>query len=245
MTTASYDGAYDPDTDFDRHYSLLVARRIRRWLRPGDRVLEVGSAQGLMTEVLAGRAGVRVTAVERFERYARLARERQPANAEIICELIENVPARGEFHHVVATGVIGEAEDPVALLSHLRGHLAPGALLHVTVANRDSLHRLVAVAMGVIDRPDAASARDELLGIRRVLGFDELRALAAAAGLELLHDEGVLVKPLTNAQMAELSDEVIAGLDAIARELPGKASTIYAIFAATEADPDLEAGAAA
>lgn len=232
MRAPSYDDLYDPDTDFDRHYSLLAARRIRRWLRPGDRVLEVGSAQGLMTEVLARRPGVRITAVERSERYARVAATRAASSVEVVHARVEEVEAAGRFHHVVATGVLGESEDPIALLAHLRRHLAPGGLLHLTVANRDSLHRLAAVAMGLLDSVEAPSERDELLGIRRALDLDGLRALCAEAGLALLHDEGILLKPFSNAQMAELPAPLIAGLDAIAHELPGRASTIYAIVAA-------------
>lgn len=33
---------YDPDTDVERHHARATGRRIRRWVWPGDAVLELG-----------------------------------------------------------------------------------------------------------------------------------------------------------------------------------------------------------
>ena len=51
---ADYSAIYDPDTDFDSRYTMATVRRIAERVAPGDRVLELGCATGLMTGHLAG-----------------------------------------------------------------------------------------------------------------------------------------------------------------------------------------------
>ena len=55
----------------------------------------------------------------------------------------------------------------------------------------------------------------------------ELESLFAAAGLRVASHEGVMLKPLPNAQMAVLSDEVLHGFMAVAKHFPDNASMNY------------------
>ena len=63
-----YATLYDPDTDVDRWYTDATAASLTNWVRPGDRVLELGCATGRMTAALVG-AGATVTAVDRESEY--------------------------------------------------------------------------------------------------------------------------------------------------------------------------------
>lgn len=228
-TTLDYSARYDPDTDFDRHYTHATGRRIRRWLRPGDRVLEFGCASGLMTSLLAERA-VSIDALERSPEYVARARARDLPGVTVHEGLIFDWTPPGRFEHVVAAHIVNELPDPSAFLTHCREQLAPGGLVHVSLTNPRSLHRLVAQEMGLIDDLAQRSQRGRDLQTVAIFDEDELERLARGAGLVCVHREGVILKPLTNAQMAGLDDEVIAGLDAVARRVPGHAAINYLIF---------------
>ena len=217
--TVDYTGTYDPDADFDRVYTLATARRIRRWLRPGDRVLELGAATGLMTAELAGE-GREVEAVDRSAPYLERLRARGLPGVTAREGDVEAVDAAGPYEHVVATNLIHELADPSAFLAACAGRLAPGGLLHVSLQNPRSLHRIIAVEMGMLGSLHELSARGERYGTRRLLDAEEVVALAAGAGLECAHREGVLVKPFDNARMATLPEELVEGLDRLARHLP-------------------------
>jgi 2-polyprenyl-3-methyl-5-hydroxy-6-metoxy-1,4-benzoquinol methylase len=230
-----YSALYDPDTDVDRHYTRATGRRIRRWLRPQDRVLEFGCATGLMTALLAERS-VSIDALERAEAYVARARARALPGTTVHHGAIFDWTPPGRFHHVVAANLINELPDPARFLAHCRDHLAPGGLLHLTANNPRSLHRLVAREMGLLEDVHAVSDRGERYQSAPLYDADELEALAAAAGLICVHREGVIVKPLTNAQLAELPDAVIDGLDALTRELPGHGALNYLIFVAEHED---------
>jgi 2-polyprenyl-3-methyl-5-hydroxy-6-metoxy-1,4-benzoquinol methylase len=226
---ADYSQAYDPERDFDRHYTYATARRVRHWLRPGDRVLELGSATGLMTELLAER-GVHVTAVERSPSYLERARARGLADVEFVEASVEEYEPDERFHHVIASHLINELPDPRGLLVRCRSLLAPGGLVHITHINPRSLHRLVALEMGMISELGERSARGEVLNTQEVFDAERLIAMAREAGLVCAHREGVLVKPLTNEQMAELPEDVVQGFDLIARHFPDNAALNYLIF---------------
>ncbi|WP_354698447.1 Trans-aconitate 2-methyltransferase [Paraconexibacter sp. AEG42_29] len=232
--TMDYAAIYDPDTDVDRHYTRATGRRIRRWFRPGDRVLEFGCATGLMTALFAER-DVRIHALERSPEYVARAQARAlPQTTVHEGSILEWTPP-GRFEHVVATNIVGELDDPGAFLVHCREHLAPGGLLHLTANNPRSLHRLVAREMGLLDDLGAVSERGARYASSPLLSAEDIETLARAAGLICLHRSGVVVKPLTNGQLAELPDAVIDGLDALTRELPGHGALNLFIFAAEDA----------
>lgn len=214
-----YSATYDPDRDFDRWFTLFTGRRIRAWLRPGDRVLELGAATGLMTSVLA-EAGVTIEAVDRSRPYLdRLEARGLPGVSTRLGEL-EALDVDGTWHHVVATNLLHELAEPVAFLRACAARLAAGGMLHVSVPNPRSIHRLVAHEIGLIERLDTLSERALRWESRAVYSAEAVLEMAASAGLTCPHRDGVLLKPLTNAQMAELGDEVIEGLDRAARHLP-------------------------
>jgi len=228
-----YSAAYDPDTDFDRHFTLATGRRIRRWFRPGDRVLEFGCATGLMTSLFAQRP-VTIEALERSAAYVARARARRLPDATVhhgsICEW---QPA-GRYEQLVAANLLNELPDPGAFLVHCREHLAPGGLLHVSVNNPRSLHRLAAYEMGLIADLGQVSARGARFPSTELMHEEDVERLALAAGLVCVHREGIVVKPLTNAQMTDLPDDVVDGLDRLARHLPGHGALSYLIFVAEE-----------
>jgi 2-polyprenyl-3-methyl-5-hydroxy-6-metoxy-1,4-benzoquinol methylase len=221
--------AYAPDLDFDRHYTAAATRRILPFLRPGDRVLELGCATGAMTAALAERC-FWVDGVDLGASYLAAARARDIVNAGFHLRSAETPPL-GRYDHVVMTSLLGEVDDPGALFEVAASRLGPGGLVHVTSNNPRSLHRLLAVEMGLIGDEAALSDRNTAFGVRRLLSAQELRTLAAAAGLVELHREGIMAKPLTNEQLAVLPEDVIAGLDRLVRHLPEHGAMTYAIYA--------------
>ncbi len=239
MTPAAleYATAFDPDTDFDRHYAHATARRIAPWLRPDDRVLELGCASGLMTAALAPRTAA-IHAVDRSVAYLATARSRQIPNATFEQALVEELAPQGRYEQVVAAALLNELDDPAALLRAARGWLAPGGLIHVTMVNPRSLHRLLALEMGLIDALDAPSQRGAAYDAGRIADAAGLEALGAAAGLRCLHREAVFLKPFTNTQLSALPDELLSALDRLARRFPEHGALTYAVFAEDTADVD-------
>ncbi len=233
-TTPSYVDRYDPDQDFDRHYTDATARLIRPWLRSGDHVLELGCATGLMTSLLVD-TGARFTSVDRYDAYLQRARARALPRTTWIEGDVLDVGVDSPVDHAIVSDLLHELPDPGALLARCAGWLGAGGLLHLTVPNPNSLHRLVAMEMGVLGRVDELSENSLGLGHVGHLDATTVLDLAGRAGLTCLHREGVMVKPLPNAAMAELPSDVVEGFIRAAHLMPERCAMNHFVMTPTVA----------
>lgn len=244
LAADDYAARHDAHADFED--VCLLARqqqnlRLLTELRP-QRVLEVGCGPQLLS-VQAWAQGLPISrwvAVEPAERYAQLAREaaQQHTGLSVVHGYIEQaapalaslLPPAERADLVVVSGVIHETSEPEALLQAALAWLRPGGHLLVSVPNALSFHRLLAVQMGLMDRPEVLSERNRLLGQPRVFGPDDLRELVSGLGLQPLRLDGYLFKPFTHAQMASLVPQLgeagVQGLIDLGRQFPLQAAEI-------------------
>lgn len=224
-----YTAIYDPETDFDRWYSILSARRIIPFIQAGQNVLEVGSATGLLTQMLTEKQ-CRLVCIERSHEYADQARAKNLPNVEIHEQSVEDFTPDRMFNHILIINVLHEIPDAMAVIRTLRSCLAQDGQLHVTLPNPSSLHRLSAVGAGMIDRPDAPSERGRAYGTLRLLQPDDLVEIMSTFGLREMRREAIMVKPLPNSAMASLSDDMIEAYDMLAHDLPQNGAMTYQVF---------------
>ena len=226
-----YTHDYDPDVDFDSWYTDHTAAALVEHLRPGDRVLELGCATGRMTARMVA-AGADVLGVDRSADYIERAAARGLPSARFTVGDVEAHVRheRRRYHHVVATNLLHELEDPGGFVAAAAGCLHPQGHLHLSLQNPRSLHRLVALEMGLLDDLGATSARGAAYGTRRSFTRDELVALGTAAGLAPALATGVCLKPLPNDLMATLPPAVLAGMARAARHAPDLAAINYVVL---------------
>ena len=222
-----YSAAYDPDLDFDRWYTALAARRIAPHMGPGQEVLELGSATGGLTGLLTG-GGRRFTCVERSAAY--LARTRARPGVRLVHGTIEAFEPEGAFDHILAVNVLHELPDPDAALRRLLPCLRGQGLLHVTLPNPCSLHRLSALGAGLIADLAEPSARGLAFHTLRLPCLEAVVAGMGALGLVLIERQAILPKPVPNAAMARLSDPLIEAWDALSADLPDYGAMTYFLF---------------
>lgn len=180
------------------------------------RVLEVSCGP----ELLAARALPQLPGLQRWvvvepaQRYADGARALaagQPrltvlqAYVEQAAAPLQALAGEAGFDAVLVSGLLHETAEPLALLRAAAAWLAPAGRLLASVPNAGSFHRLLAVEMGLVGRPDALGERNRLLGQPTVFDHASLAALLAQAGLVEEAFEGYLFKPLTHPQMATVA----------------------------------------
>lgn len=174
----------------------------RRYIRLGDRILEMGPAEGTMTELML-REGFEVEAVEGSSIFAGALRERFPSL--IVHEaLFEEFIPNDKFDVIILGHVLEHVADPVAVLSRVREWLVPetGRVL-IAVPNARSLHRQAAVIMGLIPSEYAMSEKDHHHGHRRIYSPETLRADFIAAGMRIEFFGGYWMKPLSDRQLEQ------------------------------------------
>ena len=179
----------------------------------GESALEVGCGKGMWTSVLCERYD-RVDIVDASETLlSAIQRQNAPKRAQVAIHhsLIEDFapPAGQTWQHVYMTFILEHLQDPVAVLRKLRPLLAAGGELIITVPNATSIHRAVAVRMGLIGSVYDLSENDRSLGHRRVYSMRRLGALVSKAGYRVLEKKCVGLKPLTLKQLEPLPLDLI------------------------------------
>ena len=98
--------------------------------------------------------------------------------------------------------------------------LAPGGQVIAVVPNAESLHRQLAVMMGLQPRLDSLSPRDHLVGHQRVYDLAQFVALFRGAGFDVVEEFGYFVKIVPNGMMTGWKPELIQSLTTISDRLP-------------------------
>ncbi len=206
------------DIDIEERAQRLSAPRIATAAGDAGRVLDMGYGTGEMAAELLGR-GLAAEVVEGSPLLAARAREEHPGL--VVHEaMFEDFAPGPVYDAVLALHVMEHVDAPSALMERVRGWLAPGGSLVVVVPNRESLHRRLAVRMGIQARLDDLSPRDELVGHLRVYGFDTLTADLAAAGFTVAERFGFTLKTVPNVMMLDWPAGLMEALTDISPELP-------------------------
>lgn len=184
----------------------------------GKRVLEMGYGTGLIiNELLA--AGLDVEMVEGSPALCAEARRRHPGL--VVHEaMFETFQPTELYDAVLCLHVLEHVDEPVEVAAGFSEWLNVGGKLIAVTPNAGSIHRHLAVRMGLHPNLDDLSERDHLVGHQRVFNLDELSDVLDAAGLNVEERFGYFVKPLSNGQMLNWDAEVLEALNLISDVVP-------------------------
>jgi 2-polyprenyl-3-methyl-5-hydroxy-6-metoxy-1,4-benzoquinol methylase len=202
-------------------------RVFRRHLRPG-RCLELGPAEGFMTGHLAEHFDD-LTVVDASPQFCASLRERFPS-VDVVEALFETYAPTGEFDNVVLGHVLEHVLDPVSILTSVRKWTAPGGRLLAAVPNAHSIHRQMAVLMGMLPTESTLNETDARMGHRRVYNRDDLEGDVVSAGFVVESAGGYWLKPVSNAQIEkDWTADMLAAAMQVGESYPDIAAEIYVI----------------
>jgi len=239
---ARYEVTYGSDYGFEAVMVAARRRFILELLRSSrhDVIVEVGCGPDLLVDRAAagGLRWSRWVIVEPAEGFAALAEDaaRRHVGVTVVKAFVEDATAAvgSAAGHpadvVLCSSLLHEVDDERAVLEAMAQVLSASGRLHVNVPNATSLHRRLARAMGLIGDEHELTARNRALDQRRLYDLSSLVGLVRSAGFTIEASGGYFLKPFTHAQMETLeflSDEMLAGLDVLGRELPDLAAEIY------------------
>jgi 2-polyprenyl-3-methyl-5-hydroxy-6-metoxy-1,4-benzoquinol methylase len=202
---------------------------LRRHLRPGP-VLELGPAEGVMTELLATVTS-ELTVVEGSARFCAQIAGRLP-QVDVQHALFEAYEPARRFRTIVLGHVLEHVEDPVRLLQRVAGWMAEDAdaCVFAAVPNARSLHRQAAVGMGLLPFEEALNALDVHHGHRRVFNPESLRAVFIRAGLKVRLFGGYWLKPVANSQIEQhWTPAMLQAFMELGERYPDIAGEIYVV----------------
>jgi len=203
-------------------YSLGIAKRHLA----GNKILEVGPADGYMTRALV--ADFDLTLVDPSETLCQKLRQRFP-QAKVITTLVEDFVPSERFDNILLCHLLDHVRDPEQVVSLARSWLSPGGKIIAIAPNSESLHRQAAVQMGLLPAANAFSERDQAQGKRRIFNREEFRRLFLSAGLEIECFGGYWLKPISNRQMEQWTPDVIDAFFVLGERYPEIAAEMYLV----------------
>lgn len=220
----------------DIHIENLCKEYFTAWLvkqvQAGSRVLEMGYGDGLVTEALLS-TGCDLTVIEGSRVLVRSARDRHPGLA---CEntMFEDFQTDRPFDLVLASHVLEHVDDPVTILKKISSWMGDDGRVIAAVPNKNSVHRRLAVTMGLQPQLDTLSGRDRIVGHQRVYSFETLEIDLNRAGLRAVDSMGFFLKVLPYSMMLDYSTELLRGLNEISSSLPKDILANIAVVAKKE-----------
>jgi len=144
--------------------------------------------------------------------------------------LFEEFEPEQPFDTIILEHVLEHVDDPVGLLMRVKEWLAHDGKLFLGVPNGNSIHRLVAVKMEMLENSCQLNSRDHALGHRRVYTPETFREDIERSGLNILEMGGVYFKPLSNGQIQDnWTEEMIEGFFKLGKDFPDIAAEIYTV----------------
>ncbi len=194
----------------------------------GPDVLVLGAATGVWAKPL----------LERFEHFDSVDAVPELIEAQTqeygervrgFVALFEEFEPERRYDTVVMGHVLEHVQDSVALLRRAKSWCKPGGRLLILVPNAESIHRLSGVELGYLESPTSFTPGDVTLGHRRVYSQESLRADVEAAGLRCSKMDGILLKPLSNAQMDSWDADLRAAFFSLGQKLPSFACVLACV----------------
>ena len=213
---------------FDRKIHARLLDIFSESMRAGG-TLEIGPAEGLITDLLAKKAHD-LTLLEPTPSMAEALEKRFP-NVSVERELVERWTPKRRFDNIFMMHVLEHVLDAAASLRRIGGWLADGGRLFVAVPNATSLHRQAGVEMGILENVHSPSERDLMIGHRRVYTPETLAREIEAAGLSVVEHGGTFIKISSTAQMKQwnLTEQLMDALLVLGERYPRIAADIYAV----------------
>lgn len=236
-----YQSAYQADYGFESamvHYRRqLLLERLEQH-RP-DTVVELGCGDELLYEAWLQHGGhaSQWLIVEPATGFAAKARDAGLPRLQVIQDFTENVvqDIRQYFplgpDMVICSSLLHEIPSADALLRAIWEVMGEKSVLHVNVPNAASIHRRLAMSMGLIEHAKTMSDRNMTFMQHRIYDMPDLRQELASAHFEIIGEGGHMIKPFTHAQMEHIApiigEAVLDGLYRLGRDIPEYASEIF------------------
>jgi ubiquinone/menaquinone biosynthesis C-methylase UbiE len=132
-----------------------------------------------------------------------------------------------KFDTIIASFVLEHVEDPVQVLKNTLTWLTDNGKVIAIVLHANSLHRRLAVAMGLQQKTSDLGDTDRRMGHRRVYDTDALEKDITDAGFEIVLKKGMMTKLLPQSLMTSFSNELLSGMMELSEQMPIEyASTI-------------------
>ncbi len=191
-------------------------------------VLELGYGEGITSSILSKKTK-NYTILEGSSHLTEVINKKYP-DINVINTLFEDYETNEKYDRVFALHVFEHVDDSVSLARYMKQWLTDDGKMIIIVPNKESVHRRLALDMGLIPTLDALSERDKLVGHQKVYSLSELKKDFEDAGYEIIEEKGFFLKTLPNSMMLDYSKELIYSLNKCSENISPELTANIAII---------------
>lgn len=206
------------DKYFDEKFHKLFAE----WLIKNVKfqsVLEMGVGESNITKELIKKKKI-IDIVDGSKKLIDVAKLNYKNQINFHHSLFENFIPKKKYDLILATNILEHVNDPNSILKLLYKWCEKNTFIAITVPNSESIHRRLAVHMGLQKRKDTLSPRDLLVGHQRVYSLSRIKKQIEKNNFKIIKKTGFLLKILSNNQLLKFDQNLIDALYKISNDLP-------------------------
>ena len=204
VTVYTEQNIYDFDNQIMLHY---YPRRILEFFdNPKElSLLDLGLGHGYSAIEFSGKFKEHTILEGNPEIIQQFKERYNSSGMHIIQTWFEEYEPDDKFDIIVIGFVLEHVDDPLQLLKKYRAFLKEGGSLFLASPNAETLNRRIGHAAGLLPDMLQLSEHDFLCGHKRYFTHHSLNELCRNAGLNVVKEEGLYLKPLTTRQMISLN----------------------------------------
>lgn len=208
-----------PDKHIEDLCQIYTIDWVKKQLHGKNKILELGYGEGIFTDALVNNQ-CDITLVDGSSLLLDKAKEKFGTQITYSHSLFEEYVPEDRFEAILALHVLEHIDHPVALLKRMKQWLKDDGVVITIVPNKNSIHRQLAVIMGLQPALNTLSQRDLLVGHQRVYSLDTLETDLKAADYQVINSTGFFLKVLPNSMMLEYSQYLLRALNEISSQIP-------------------------
>lgn len=212
--------------NFDFQLAAYNFRSFKPYFK-GKLALELGPASGYMTKELVKEFDM-LHLVEGSKEL--LAEIPDYKNVVKHHSLFEEFITTNKYDTIIMSHVLEHISEPVEVCSKIYNWLSNDGVFLVSVPNAKSIHRMVAVEMGLLKSEYELNSRDHELGHYRIYDMDILKSHLTQAGFKIKESGGIFLKPLSNNQIEKNWDDgMIEGFYKVGKYFQNHCAEIFVV----------------
>ena len=217
---------YEPKNDYDYINTMLAFKIFQKQLH-GKSVLEIGCADGAMTELLVQEAFI-LAVVEPSTNYCNIIKNIKGVR-NIYNGFLEDIQNPLQYDIVLCASLIHHIEEPNQFLNSIKKFLKPSGVVLATVPHVKSLHRRIGVKMGLLSSEYGDSERNVRFAQFGRYDMEKFQKLFEHNRYSILESYGYMIKPFSSDIMEKigLNEKQVQAMFEIGKEFQEISSQLY------------------
>jgi len=203
-------------------------RFISDYITENSKVLEIGPAEGPMTELLLNNHKIKLTLIEPSKGFFKKLKLKFP-NLNIINSYLEDSKLDEKYDVIICSHILEHLEDPVPFLNKLKEYCSNKTKIFISVPNAKSFHRLLGVKLDLLDSEYSLNDADISVGHKRVYDFNLLKKQLTKVNYKVNFMTGIFFKILSNDQLESFDKNIVNGFYELGKNFPENCAEIMAV----------------